>query len=128
MDSRIIKAVINHDVKLAKTVIADSTKQQINHIFRDTTTSRPYTILDATLDEAVFYNINHPIKQIVLELRSAGARTYNELSKPVPGLPPFSVKSRHVNEVAKKGIANSKRNNSNTKNGNGDGLNHVFNT
>jgi hypothetical protein len=123
MDSRLIKAIVVGDLKLAKQAISDSSTKELNYIFynKNSPTIAPYTILDATLKEGAQYGPDHPIKQIIVEMQQAGARTYNEIIKMKSGLPPLHIPARRGRNNILGGIAmgSKTRKNSSSKNTNG---------
>jgi len=124
MDARIISAIAIGNIQLAKEAIAATEVKDLNRVFK-VFGVKPYTILDATIEEGKDNNGGNnnagkkaAIKEIILELRSSGAKTYKELTAVKNGRPPFAVsRKRGRNE---RGIAisrkNARKNNHNVNN------------
>jgi hypothetical protein len=99
MDARIVKAIVDGDVALAKLAIDASTASELNYIFRRKNV-RPYTILDVAISESVGKKPEHPIHTIIGLLRTAEAKTYLQIQ-----LPPIKNTMPKPRLTQKNGIA-----------------------
>jgi len=113
MDARIISAIATGNIQLAKEAIAATEVKDLNRVFK-VFGAKPYTILDATIEEGKGNNGGNnagkkaAIKEIILELRHSGAKTYKELTAVKNGRPPLALsRKRGRNE---RGIAISRKN------------------
>ena len=110
MDARIITAVVNGNVDLAKEALAASEIGDLNRPFK-AVGMKPYTILDAAIVEAKEISnaaLKKNIQEIVIEMRRAGAKTYKELTSAASGKPPFAVSRKRGRNL--RGIALSRKN------------------